>query len=72
MQKSKKNWFRGLYKKRDLQISEYKLMVGIFHVKGKKGGLKIAKVKHRIMESPFHFHPINYLENEKAILQSSF
>lgn len=47
-------------------------MLCIFQVKGKKEGLKIAKVKCRIMASQFHFHPINYLENEKAVLQSSF
>lgn len=44
----------------------------IFQVNGEKEGLKIAKVKCKIMESQFHFHPVSYPENEKAILRSFF
>lgn len=44
-----------------------------FSSKGEKEeGLKIAKEKCKIMESQFHFHPINYLENEKAVLPGPF
>lgn len=48
------------------------IMLCIFQVKGEKEGLKIAKVKCKIMDPQFHFHPISYPENEKAVLQSSF
>lgn len=47
-------------------------MLRVFQVRGKKEGLEIAKIKYRIMESQFRFHPVNYPGNEKAVLQSSF
>lgn len=70
MQKSKKNCFNG-YRKGEI-CKSVNIMLCIFQVKGKKEGLKIAKVKCKIMDPQFHFHPISYPENEKAVLQSSF
>lgn len=74
MQKSKKNCFNG-YRKGEI-CKSVDIMLCIFQAKGKEEGLKIAKVKCKIMEPQFHFHPISWFpsspENEKAVLQSSF